>query len=224
MLAFLLAALASAAAQTVPGFRPPAVPLFLNSPYVNVWSAATHLFDVTPSLWNGDEVSMFSAVRVDGIAYRLMGNVNDSLPAVMMTPKQESLVVTSTQTAYSFLCGAVTVNMTFTSPLLPDDWDLLSRPAHYLTYAVAAVDGKAHKVQVYFDATGDFVAWQTEVNMSWSRVNVTGAGEPVAALKIGSTVQTPLQPGSDGDHLNWGNLYVMVADAAHGAADGATVV
>lgn len=42
----------------------------------------------------------------------------------------------------------MTVNLTFNSPLLTDDWELLSRPAHYVTFDVAANDAGAHAVQL----------------------------------------------------------------------------
>lgn len=73
-----------------------------------------------------------------------------------LTPaNQTSVTVWSTQTVYSFTAGGVALNMTFTSPLITDNWELLSRPAHYVTFSAAAADGADHAVKVYFDITGN---------------------------------------------------------------------
>ena len=45
------------------------------------------------------------------------------------------------------------VTLTFTTPALPDDLDVLSRPATYLTADVRAADGRAHAISLYFDAS-----------------------------------------------------------------------
>lgn len=50
--AVAIAVVASAlAASPVPGFRPPAVPLFMNSPYVNIWSTTDELFASQVGRW-----------------------------------------------------------------------------------------------------------------------------------------------------------------------------
>ena len=35
-------------------FRPPAVPLVVNNPYMSIWSAADNLYDEFPMHWSGD--------------------------------------------------------------------------------------------------------------------------------------------------------------------------
>ena len=43
----------------------------------------------------------------------------------------------------------VYVNLTFTSPQVPTDWDLMSRPAHYVTFDVWSSSATEHDVTVY---------------------------------------------------------------------------
>lgn len=130
-LAIATAAAASVAlaASPIPGFRPPSVPLFMQSPLVNVWSPADHLYDTSPTQWTGLNQDFFSAIRVDGVPYLLMGSPSVSWSTGnLQTATQTSLNVYATQTKYTFNAGAVSLAMTFTSPLITDDWELLSRP------------------------------------------------------------------------------------------------
>ena len=151
-----IGASAVSAISPVPGFRPPAVPLFLQSPEINVWSRFDNLYDGTTSQWAGADLDFFAAARVDGASYLLMGNPTPSWTKTALTPaKQSSVTVWATQTLYQFVAGSVAINMTFTSPLIMDDWDLLSRPAHYVTFDSASTDGGNHNVAVYFDINGE---------------------------------------------------------------------
>ena len=71
---------------------------------------------------------------------------------------QQSVNMTATSTRYRFLCGPVSVNLSFTSPLLLDSLDLLGRPVTYVDFDVLSVDGKTHDVQVYIGASSVIAA------------------------------------------------------------------
>ena len=51
----------------------------------------------------------------------------------------------------------MSVGLTFFTPALPDDLDVLSRPLTYLEWKVASTDGADHDVAIYFDAGSDLV-------------------------------------------------------------------
>ena len=111
--------------------RPPAVPLVTNDPYFSIWSMADQLTADTTRHWTGTPQSLRSLIRIDGKNYRLMGaERNDNVPAL----PQLRLEITPTQTAYTFEGAGVEVSLTFTSPLLPHDLDMLSWPVTYLTW------------------------------------------------------------------------------------------
>ena len=64
-----------------------------------------------------------------------------------------SLKITSTSTRHEFKPGAgVRLALTFLTPALPDDLDLLSRPVTFIHFDVSSVDGREHEVQLEFDA------------------------------------------------------------------------
>ena len=66
---------------------------------------------------------------------------------------QKNVSINATQTVYDFTCGPVDATITFTSPLLIKDLDLLARPVSYVTYSVKSNDGNAHDVALYFGAS-----------------------------------------------------------------------
>jgi Domain of unknown function (DUF5127)/Domain of unknown function (DUF4965)/Domain of unknown function (DUF4964) len=206
----LLAAAAGSASALV--FRPPAVPLITQSPLFSSWSRADYLYQTTPSLWTGDAQDWCAAARVDGTAFGLIGSCGDGLqPAQQL----EYASVRATQTVAYFKAGPVFLNLTFTSPLLLNDWDLLSRPAHYITASVSSADGAAHSVQFYIDMTGWLVA-NDDVQFTWNRSvvpSITG-GPSAMALSLGAAQQVPLG-GQDptNDRPSWGVVYLLTDDS-----------
>src|SRR6266567_4654608 len=62
-------------------FRPPAVPLVTFNPFLSIWSEADRLTDDVTRHWTHREHSLSSLIRIDGKAFRLMGNVPKDVPA-----------------------------------------------------------------------------------------------------------------------------------------------
>lgn len=166
----------AAAAAPVPGFRPPAIPLWSQSPLINVWSNTDQLNQAPPTHWTGASLDFFAGVRVDSAFFLLMGSPSQTWGT--LTPAvQTSVVVFATQTVYSFTAGGVAINLTFTSPLITDNWELLSRPAHYATFSIASADGAPHAVKTYFDITGNVRAGPN----AWARPVTPGTRTPLSA-------------------------------------------
>lgn len=185
-------------------FRPPAVPLVTSDPYFSIWSFADHLTDDTTRHWTGTPQSLTSMVSIDGKPYRLMGAEPQNVPAL----PQSSVEVLPTRTIYVFAGAGVRVTLTFMTPLLPTDLDVLSRPATYIGWEVQASDGKEHRVAVYFDASPVLAVNTTDQTVVWSRAQGEEWKKGPAALRVGTEAQPILAKKGDNLRIDWGYLYV----------------
>lgn len=85
-------------------------------------------------------------IRVDGTAYTWMG-----LPGTT-TVTQTAFEYTSTKSIFTMdVGGKVEMNITFMSPITPDDFKRQSLVFSYLNVEVSSLDGNDHDVQVYAD-------------------------------------------------------------------------
>lgn len=185
-----------------PTFRPPAVPLVTHDPYFCGWSFADTLNGDNVRHWTGANNGLAGLIRVDGQAYRLIG-VN---PHSVQAANQTSLVVSPTRSIYTFEAAGVSVTLTFCSPLLPDDLDILSRPVTYITWDVAAMDGAEHAVELYFHAQGDWVVDTAGEAVVSSRYLVPALN----VLSIGSQQQRMLERVGDNLRIDWGYMLLGV--------------
>lgn len=187
-------------AQAQTAFRPPAVPLVTHDPYFSVWSNTDKLTDSATRHWTGREQALSSLLRVDGQNYRLMGATPAAVPALERTRVE----VLPTQSIYTFAGAGVSVRLVFTSPLLPEDLDLLSRPVTYVTWQVTSTDGKTHDVSVYLDASSALAVNTPDQKVVWEREKTSG----LTALKMGSEKQPVLQKDGDNLRIDWGYAYL----------------
>lgn len=118
--------------------------------------------------------------------------------------KQTSLNMNATQTAYTFTCGAVDLAVTFTSPLLINDLDVMARPVSYISFNTKSNDGAQHDVQLYFGATTDLAVNVPSQAVNASQYNNGG----LALLKAGTVEQPVLQKKGDNVRIDWGYAYV----------------
>ncbi len=182
-------------------FRPPAVPLLTHDPYFSIWSMADHLTDAPTKHWTGTVQSLSSLVRVDGKTYRIMGMQPRHSPALSQT----RLEVLPTHTIYDFEGAGIRLALTFFTPALVRDLDVLSRPATYLTWRVESADGKNHSVQIYFDAGSDLVVNIPQERVSWARYR----DGDLQILRMGTQQQPVLEKSGDNLRIDWGYLYVV---------------
>ncbi|MDB6066668.1 MAG: hypothetical protein JWR26_2876 [Pedosphaera sp.] len=181
-------------------FRPPAVPLVTSDPYLSIWSEADHLTDDTTRHWTHRPHPLASLIRVDGSTYRLMGIEPTLTPAM----PQLSVQVTPTRSIYEFEDSKVHVTMTFMTPVLPDDLEVLTRPLTYITWSVRSVDGAAHAVSIYDSASSQLVVNQPEEKVEWSSET---AGD-LMLLRVGTQAQPILGSSGDDHRINWGYAYI----------------
>ncbi len=184
---------------------PPATPLVACDPYFSIWAPADRLTDEDTVHWTGKPHRLTSMVRIDGQPYRIMGASPGTVPPM----EQTSLTVLPTRTIYTFEGAGVALTLTFMTPALPDDIDLLSRPVTYLTWECKATDGRQHDVSLYFDASGELGVNEPRQQVTWSREQVNDLN----VLRLGSTEQPILAKKGDDIRIDWGYLYVAAPAA-----------
>jgi hypothetical protein len=198
----LLALLLSPAlARADAPLRPPSVPLVAHDPYFSIWSPADQLTATNTTHWTGKPHRLGSHVRIDDKSFRVMGTEPAGVPAL----EQKSLTVLPTRTIYTFEGAGVALTLTFTTPALPDDLDVLSRPVTYLTYEFRATDGREHNVVLGFDASA-------EITVNTPDQEVVGKDEEkdaFATVQIGSKDQPVLAKRGDDIRIDWGCLYAV---------------
>src|SRR5512133_1412609 len=202
-------AMAQAPQNRVAGLRAPAVPLVAVDPYFSIWSPGDKLTDAPTKHWTEAPNRLTSLVRIDGVSYRIMGDEPKSLPAL----NQAAVEILPTTVTYTFEGAGVRINLSFMTPLLPEDLMVFSRPVTYLTWEVASIDDKKHEVQVYYDNTAELVVNNARTEkVTWT----TEKFGNIEALKVGSVDQPVLRLKGDGVRINWGYQYVAVPAAQKG--------
>ena len=190
--------------------RPPATPLITHDPYFSIWSMNDKLTDGPTRHWTGTVQSMEGLVRIDGKAYRYLGAGHHGNPPAL---EQTDLKVLPTRSIYFFEGAGVDLTLTFLTPALPQDLDLMSRPVTYLVWSAKANDGKDHNVELYFDASTGIAADTPDEATAWGRYRIGN----LEALRAGTQAQPVLQKSGDNVRIDWGYLYVA-ADNSERAA------
>jgi hypothetical protein len=197
-------------------FRPPAVPLIAHDPYFSIWSTNDRLTDGPTRHWTGRAQPLTSLIRIDGRPFRIMGQVPADVPVM----RQRSVTVLPLRSIFEFEAGGIGLTLTFLSPTIPSDLELVSRPVSYVTWQVHAIDGRAHDVAVYFDASAQIAVNSPEQKVTWSR---STAGD-LSILRAGTVDQNVLAKTGDNLRIDWGYLYLAVpADQQSHQAIGADI-
>ncbi|KAK7038989.1 hypothetical protein VNI00_010381 [Paramarasmius palmivorus] len=149
-------------------FRPPVVPLAVRSPYFSSW-LRTRDDDTVPNAWPkfwsmNHTLGLAGLARIDGKPYTWMGAVRTSIskPADV-----KDIQVTPTRTIFVLEAGNVQLNVTYLSPIEPNDLTLQSFPFSYIYVDARSLDGSSHSVQVYCDVTGEWLSSDTRRLIEW---------------------------------------------------------
>jgi hypothetical protein len=186
--------------QNLKEIRPPATPLIAVDPYFSVWSTSDKLYNERTKHWTGANYGMLCLVKIDGKNYRIMGWEFNKLEPL----EQKSLKVLPTRTVYEFEGAGVNIKLTFLTPSIAYDINLLSLPLTYLIWDVRSIDSKEHSVQIYFDVTAELVVNEPSQKVIWSRSKINS----IEALRFGTSEQPILDKKGDNLRIDWGFLYL----------------
>lgn len=184
--------------------RAPAVPLITVDPYFSVWSGDERLNAVRTMHWTGAGNSLLGIVTVDGEPYSFLG-----FNRFLIKMEQTALDISALSTKATFENEKIVLHICFTSPLLPDDFDIMTRPVSYMAVSYTAKDGKAHDVSVKVSASEELClnrAGESPV----IRETVTMPNASLSAIRMGNSEQKPLNRSGDDLRIDWGYFYLTV--------------
>ena len=182
--------------------RAPATPLVAHNPYFSIWSAADKLTDAHTTHWTGSQQPITGLVRIDRKPFRFMGRDPQNIPAM----RQISVQITPTHTRYLFAQSGLELELSFFTPSLPNDLDLLSRPVTYLSWSAHSTDGAAHAVDLLLDV--DPVLSLNERNQPVTTFRHESAA--LHLLSTGSRDQQILNRSGDDLRIDWGYFHLAV--------------
>lgn len=184
--------------------RPPAVPLVTVDPYFNVWSMSDRLYDDFTRHWTGAKNSMTGIAYIDNSPYIFAGKAEQNPDSLFANPQvmlQTGIQVKPLSSTYTFQGGGVTLKVDFTTPLLLNNLDIMSRPASYVSFSAHSSDGRPHSVKIYFDITAEWCVNNTNSKVVWGRKDL---GDGVTSLYIGGEQQSVLGHSGDDIRIDWG--------------------
>ncbi|EST06759.1 protein of unknown function DUF1793 [Kalmanozyma brasiliensis GHG001] len=169
--------------------NPPSFPLAVRSPYLNAWlPSGSNLASTPPNRvgnggylagqWTSFWTSSYGAdgdyrlgwsgyIRIDNVTYEWMGNGFGTLVRAGLAATQLRAEYTATRTMFAFEADKVKFNVTFLTPITPDDYVRQSLPLSYLHVELDKSTIKNRSIQLYTDiderwVTGhdyDFADW-----------------------------------------------------------------
>ncbi|KAJ7697167.1 hypothetical protein B0H17DRAFT_978707 [Mycena rosella] len=153
-------------AQQPQTFFPPAVPLAVRSPTFNCWldtRNGTNPMANWPVFWNDQHTLGWAGyIKVDGLTWHWLGNPVGNASTYIGTE------ITPTRTIITVQAGPMLLNVTFLSPVEPDDWTRQSFPFSYMYVDGTAVDEKFHSIQLYSDISAEWVTNSFGTSIQWS--------------------------------------------------------
>ncbi len=191
--------------------RLPALPLVANDPYFSIWCAADRLTDTDTTHWAGARKRLRGKLIIDGKPARYLGRGEGEAMQTL------SLDVTPTSTRSTFSAHGVKLSITFTTPLLLNDPDLLSTPITMVDFTLESADGKSHETALSFTAF-DELCFDGDL-----RPHMTQDTYEIDGLHIGymgQRRQKLLCHSADHITIDWGYLYIASRADVSCTADG----
>lgn len=180
--------------------RAPAIPLITVDPYFSVWSSDCKLNHTPTEHWTGKENSITGTVDIDGKKFIFLGYHQN-----IHKLRQVSLDIDALSTSAVFENDAITLKIKFLTPLIPDDYTILTRPVSYLEIGYESKDGKEHNVSVNITVSEQLCLDEDiDSPVVTEKLNIGG----LSCIKMGNSVQNPLNRSGDDVRIDWGYFYL----------------
>ena len=189
--------------------RAPAYPLVTIDPYTSLWSMGDILTNDTVRHWSGKPNAVIGLAEIDGKSWRFMGvDDKEHTPAMQQT----SVTFNSFSTIYTFEAAGVGLQIRFTSPLLPTDRLLLSRPVSYIQASVQALDDTRHTVSITLKVSSQLCLNEGDLCPVIRETVAMDTG--LTAIRMGGIEQPVLGKSGDGICIDWGYVYLCASREA----------
>ena len=180
--------------------RAPAVPLITVDPYFSIWSPDTKLNHTPTVHWTDKENSIIGTVTTDGETLLFLG-YHQNIRKIVQT----SLEIDALSTSAVFENDKIILRIKFLTPLIPDDYRLLTRPVSYLEISYESKDGKEHDVSVNISASEE-ICLDEDIDSPVVAQKLEFNG--LTAVKMGNSVQKPLNRSGDQICIDWGYFFL----------------
>lgn len=185
--------------------RAPAYPLITVDPFFSVWSMSDRLTESDVKTWFGRTCYLLGIAEIDGVKYTFMGDAKGlNYPAMT----QVCVDVDAFSTVYTFKAGGVVLKARFTTPVLPDDIDVFTKPISYLSIGCASDNGGAHSVKISVSASEQFCVQPKLQNCILTEGFSLENG--ISVMKMGGSEQNILGYSGDDTGIDWGYFYLAV--------------
>lgn len=200
--------------------RAPAYPLITIDPYFSVWSASDHPAETDTVHWTGRSNAITIIANIDGDRFRLIGKgLYDEIKVASLINKDCSAF----STTYEFIEKGIKLSLIFTSPIIPNDLYMLSRPISYLEIKKESIDHSRHKVSINIEVSEE-ICMNTRGDDSVV-IEKFELGQ-FASVKMGRKEQRLLEQDGDDLRIDWGYFYLTGVGETYNkvCTDGSTVI
>ena len=182
--------------------RAPSYPLITIDPYFSVWSPADQPTDTDTTHWTGKPITLSVIANVDGNDYRLIGKCDvDTIPAANMI----AVDCNAFSTIYTYSINGARIALKFTSPVIPDDLYMLSRPISYLEVTKESSDSRRHTVNVKVEMSEEIcMDLKGDSGVEIEKIELG----KYSSIKMGSKDQKVLERNGDDLRIEWGYFYL----------------
>ena len=178
-------------------FRPAAVPLITVDPFFSIWSCNDALYASPTEHWTGRPCPIVAGVFIDNTFHSVSGfDIDGKL--FKRRIYQRSVEITPTSSIYKFENEWVKLELTFTTPLLLDRLDILSRPVSYVAYKI---EKKCDKPMRFMFG----ISTRACVDKKEQMVEIKKTD---FSLSCGNVCQNPLAQSGDNVMIDWGYLHI----------------
>lgn len=181
--------------------RAPGIPLITVDPYFSVWSFTDELYASPTCLWTGQSNRMTGILEVDGTEFCFMSGADG-----IQNMQQISVDIDALTTRYVFAVEQVELTVTFSTPVVPYDLYLLTRPVSYMNVSCKSLDNREHICTVRVSVSSELCVDDGESVMTEEITVIEG----VRSIKMGAQNQRILNKSGDDIKIDWGYFYLSV--------------